>query len=603
MIELSKNNTSDWRVVEGEILSKWSKKVDPKNPLPDYPRPQFQRNEWLNLNGLWDYTITSKKILKVSKYEGKILVPFAIESALSGVKKKLKPTQKLWYRRFFDFPETWSGRDILLHFGAVDWKTEVWLNGQYLGAHTGGYTQFSFEISKYLNDERNELVVSVWDPTSRGNQERGKQTLHPFLAFYTAVSGIWQTVWIEPVSRTRITNCIITPNIGKKEATIQVSGVNILPNDQIHVQVKEKRKTISSGSFKVTDIIRIKIPSPKLWSVESPFLYDVSIYVQRGKTRFDPIDTYFGMRKISLKKDRKKIVRLALNNKILFQYGTLDQGYWPDGLYTAPTDEALKYDIKITKELGFNMIRKHVKIEPSRWYYHCDKLGILVWQDMPNGGSILAGSAGMLFGGKYHFKFGRYKKENRTNFYEELKSMISTLYNHPSIITWVPFNEAWGQFETEKVTEFIGKLDSTRLVNSVSGWVDKKVGHMRDIHRYPGPAMPELEAERAAVLGEFGGLGHIVDDHVWSSKLFWAYKKFKTIEELSERYSELISELKDLKYQGLTSAIYTQITDVESEINGLLTYDRDIIKIDSVFLKKLHRSLLSTKQSKKKVKK
>ena len=602
-MDLSQNQGKKWEFVEGEIPSKWITKVDPKNPLPQYPRPQLRRDEWLNLNGLWDYTITSRKENRVTKYDGKILVPFAIESALSGVKKKLKPSQKLWYRRFFDFPETWKGRDVLLHFGAVDWLAEVWLNNNKLGVHIGGYTPFSFEISKYLHDERNELVVSVWDPTNKGNQERGKQTLNPFLAFYTAISGIWQTVWIEPVSKTRINNFRITPDIDKKEVSFQIKGENILPNDRIHIQIKEKRKTISSTSFKISDNIKIKIPNPKLWSVESPFLYDVSMHIKRGRTRFDVIKTYFGMRKISLKKDRKKIVRLALNNKIMFQYGTLDQGYWPDGLYTAPTDDALKYDVEITKELGFNMIRKHVKVEPSRWYYHCDKIGMLVWQDMPNGGSIIAGAAGMIFGGKYHFKFGRYKKVNRSNFYNELNSMISTLYNHPSVITWVPFNEAWGQFETEKVTNFVSKLDSSRLIDSVSGWVDKKVGDIRDIHRYPGPAIPDLEEERAAVLGEFGGLGYKTKEHIWSSRILWAYRKYNSVDELSARYSNLIDELKELKNQGLASAIYTQITDVEGEINGLLTYDRERIKMDSSFLKKLHKSLYSARQSKKKTEK
>ncbi|MHA1260446.1 MAG: glycoside hydrolase family 2 protein, partial [Candidatus Heimdallarchaeaceae archaeon] len=362
----------------------------------------------------------------------------------------------LWYRRFFLLPEAWRGLDLLLHFEAVDWEAEIWVNNHFVSKHKGGYVPFSFDITRFVKfNEENELVVGVWDPTNRGRQERGKQVLHPWLAFYTAISGIWQTVWIEAVPRGRIEKIFLLPNIDNGSLSLTSVGVKTEEEDKLKILVKARNSVITSFEGKINSQESITIPDYRLWSPKNPFLYSLTLSLERREEEIDRVESYFGMRKISIKKDEQGIPRFHLNNEQIFMLGTLDQGYWPDGLYTAPTDDALKADIEITKELGFNMIRKHVKIEPDRWYYHCDKLGMLVWQDMPNGGSILAGIASMLFGKKINFKIGRYKKTVRRNYYIELKAMIDSLYNHPSIIVWVPFNEGWGQFETRRVTEYI----------------------------------------------------------------------------------------------------------------------------------------------------
>ncbi|MHA1551768.1 MAG: glycoside hydrolase family 2 protein [Candidatus Heimdallarchaeaceae archaeon] len=596
------NKEKPWHPVKGQIMTKWAKEIDPEIPLPEYPRPQYVRENWLNLNGLWDYAIRKKKVKKISKFDGKILVPFALESALSGVKKKLKRNKRLWYRRYFTVPEKWEGKDLLLHFGAVDWETEVWVNGNLIGFHTGGYNPFSFEISRFLNEgQPNELQLVVYDPTNWGMHERGKQTLTPNTAFYTAVSGIWQTVWLEPVYKTRFDSLRMVPDIDKETLNISFSGVNILNNDMISISVRSKNKEIVFYEGKYQETIELKIPRQKLWSLDSPHLYDITFTLKRGKIEFDNVKSYFGMRKISLIKDKKGILRLALNNDILFQFGTLDQGYWPDGLYTAPTDEALLYDIQFTKDLGFNMIRKHLKVEPARWYYHCDKLGMLTWQDIPSGGSIIAGVVGMILG-KINIKIGRLLKSNRTCFYNELEEMIENLMNHPSVVVWIPFNEAWGQFQTKEVTDFIRSLDNSRLINSASGWVDKQVGDMKDIHVYPGPDIPKLEENRVAVLGEFGGLGFKVQDHLWKTKIYWSYKKYKTKKELITNYTSLIKKTKTLVKQGLAAAVYTQTTDVEGEINGFITYDRKKIKMPMKKIATLNQSLYKIPSVKKRSK-
>ncbi|MHA1309474.1 MAG: glycoside hydrolase family 2 protein [Candidatus Helarchaeota archaeon] len=578
-----KNNGSQeiWHPIKDKIVTRWVQDVSPKNPLPEYPRPQLRRNEWINLNGLWDYAIRPKKDNEIPKsFDGKILVPFPIESALSGVKKRLTPKNKLWYRRFFTIPESWNGKKILLHFGAIDWESTIWINGKRIGDHRGGYIPFSFEISEFINNNENELIVSVWDPTGKSCQERGKQLLRSFMIFYTPISGIWQTVWLEPISTTFITSLKITPNIDEENLNIEIMVQNPNPQDFIFIQILDKKREIVSKTIEINKSFILDIPSPNLWSPDSPFLYDLNISILRNNEQIDSIESYFGMRKISIGKDNNGIPRILLNNKEIFQYGVLDQGYWPDGLYTAPTDSALKYDIEIAKELGFNMIRKHVKIEPSRWYYHCDKIGMLVWQDMPNGGKSL------FFIGK------KRNKVCKKNYYKDLKSMIEILYNFPSVIVWIPFNEGWGQFETKKVVNYIKKHDLSRLIDNASGWFDKKVGDIHDIHKYVGPKCPKIENHRVAVLGEFGGLGLKINNHLWKKKKHsFSYSKLSDQNKLVIKYTELINRLKPLINKGLCAAIYTQITDVEGEINGLLTYDREIIKIDIEKLKKLNTSL------------
>jgi beta-galactosidase/beta-glucuronidase len=590
---MNKNETYSWKPIKDQIMTRWANEIDPENPLPKYPRPQLKRKEWLNLNGLWDYTIQPKNVKFVENFKGKILVPFPVESALSGVKRNLKPEQKLWYHRKFAIPKSWKRKKILLHFGAVDWETTIWINEKQVGTHKGGYTPFHFEISDFLNGSgENELIVSVWDPTNKGHQEHGKQSLKPKIILYTAVSGIWQTVWLEPVSNTYIKSVEMIPNIDNETLSLSVNVNDPHQEDIIHTIILERNNQIITNQETIERDILIEIPNPKLWSPESPYLYSIIVEIKRNDTIIDKIESYFGMRKISLSKEKGGIRRLELNNKPLFQYGTLDQGYWPDGLYTAPNDEALRYDIEITKELGFNMIRKHVKVEPARWYYHCDKLGILVWQDMPNGGKM--GLLHLLLNILRSKKKKRDTKRNETEkkqFYIEFEGMIYNLYNHPSIIVWVIFNENWGQFDTKKVVNFVRELDSSRLIDEASGWVDYGVGDIADRHKYVGPAMPRTIKNRVAVCGEFGGLGLKIKNNIWQKRIKFDYKTFENSNDLFEFYSILINKLKDLKNNGLSGAIYTQITDVEGEINGLLTYDREVIKMNKNELRELNLSL------------
>jgi len=503
--------------------------------------------------------------------EGEILVPFCIESFLSGVQRPLKPSQRLWYRRTFKVPADWlsgSTNRIILHFGAVDWESDVYINSKHVGKHKGGYLPFSYDITDSLlsSDSEQEIIVSVWDPSDKGDQEHGKQVLNPWGINYTPCSGIWQTVWLEPVSKHYISRPIMTPNIDSNELVIRFDSASVNANSNL------------------------KIPNPKLWSPESPFLYDIKFeLIDAGKV-IDTVRSYFGMRKIALGKDAKGRTCIELNNKPVFQYGPLDQGYWPDGIYTAPTVDALLYDIDITKEMGFNMIRKHIKVEPEIWYHHCDKTGMLVWQDMPSGGWQYAGViTNFLFKNKIHIRAGRKDPENQKQYYRELEEMVLSLINHPSIVMWVPFNEGWGQFGKDESVKLVRSLDQSRLINHASGWTDMGYGDVHDIHVYPGPSMPPLEEKRAAVLGEFGGLGYILEEHCWDSKRKWGYRKYGSQEELVNNYFDLMDKLEKLIHDGLTSAVYTQTTDVEGEVNGLLTYDREVIKIPAEKLAERHK--------------
>lgn len=589
---MSELNHNSWKIVEGELATRWAKDVDPECPLPEYPRPQMKRKEWLNLNGLWNYIILPKRIKVVSNYEGEILVPFCVESALSGVKKKITHKDRLWYVRTFKVPTEWKDHRILLNFGAVDWQCEVWINNQLVGAHEGGYVPFSFDITDAMKyEEVNEIKVAVWDPTDKKGYPRGKQKQKAYGIWYTPATGIWQTVWIEPVPYRYIQNFKLAPDIDQEELNIQVNVINFQDTDMINIKVNEDFKTMAEITGKNLEDLKVKIPKPKLWSPDSPFLYDVIIQVVQKSEVIDEVKSYFGMRKISIQEDQDGHKRLALNNNILFQYGPLDQGYWPDGTYTAPTDDALKYDIEITKELGFNMIRKHVKVEPARWYYWCDKLGVLVWQDMPSGGKT--GLVRMIYGlwkSKKKKDYNRPKSEKDV-YYNELRTMIEDFYNYPCIVIWVPFNEGWGQFETANVLKYTRNVDSTRLINIASGWFDHQISDIADCHKYVGPAYPNNVRNRVPVCGEFGGLGLEIPGHTWQKKLKFVYKKFQESRGLLSFYSELMSKLKDLISRGLSAAVYTQTTDVEGEINGLLTYDREIIKMEKTKLKEINSSL------------
>ncbi|MBN2315900.1 MAG: hypothetical protein JXM79_18370 [Sedimentisphaerales bacterium] len=562
-----------WQPAEGPLMTRWAKKVSPKNVQGEYPRPQMVRKTWMNLNGLWEYAIQPKNEDQPSQFDGQILVPFAVESALSGVMKAVGEENRLWYRRIVKVPKKWSSQRVLLHFGAVDWDATVWVNGQRIGSHRGGYDPFTFDITDALKEtERQEIVVSVWDPTNAGTQPRGKQVKEPRGIWYTAVTGIWQTAWLEPVPETYIESIRLTPDIENECLRVVAVCPGASVSYDVQVEAKDGWFATSKAEGKPGDRIVLDIKKPKLWSPNSPFLYGlrVSLKDEKGKT-VDYVDSYFGMRKIEVKKDKKGINRLFLNNEALFHFGPLDQGWWPDGLYTAPSDKALKYDLEVLKKLGCNMLRKHVKVEPDRLYYWCDKMGLMVWQDMPNGDKHIRGSDPDL----------QRSKESATQFELELKHVIEAFYNHPCIVMWVPFNEGWGQYDTERIVSYVKSLDATRLVNSASGWTDRGVGDVHDIHRYPGPAAPPTELGRAAVLGEFGGLGLPVEGHTWQNEKNWGYRSYKTREELTDAYLALVDNLRSLIGDGLCAAVYTQTTDVEIEVNGLMTYDRAMIKMDA----------------------
>ena len=568
---------AQWQPAEGPLMTQWAEEVAAGDIHADYPRPQMVRSEWLNLNGLWEYAIRSHEDDRPASFAGQILVPFPVESALSGVMERVGQDQRLWYRRQFDPPDRSEGHRTLLHFGAVDWHATVWVNGVQVGEHKGGYTPFTFDVTDALKEEGDqEVLVAVWDPTDAGFQPRGKQVNEPRGIWYTPVTGIWQTVWLEVVPAASIASLTLVPDIDAgvlrvSAAVRQIDGVGE-PSAGLAVRAEalDGGRAVASTSGAAGEDLVLAIADAKLWSPDSPFLYDLRVELQRSGEVIDVVDSYFGMRKIALGEDDAGVNRLMLNNEPLFQYGTLDQGWWPDGLYTAPTDAALRSDVEVLKQLGFNMTRKHVKIEPARWYYHCDRLGLLVWQDMPNGDGHI---------GREDPDLER-SEESATNYMRELGEMIDLLRNQPSIVVWVPFNEGWGQFNTDGIMDWVRAYDPSRLVDGPSGWADRGSGDIYDIHEYPGPAMPELDPGRAAVLGEFGGLGLPMEGHLWRDQDNWGYRSHETREELQANYNRLIEELLPMVDAGLAAAIYTQTTDVEIEVNGLMTYDRAIVKFD-----------------------
>jgi hypothetical protein len=573
---------ADWQPKQAPLVTRWAKDVTPDNVHPEYPRPQMVRKEWQSLNGLWDYAIRPKDDGQPKDWDGKILVPFPVESALSGVMKQIGPENRLWYHRSFTVPEKWDDQRILLHFGAVDWDTTVLVNGKKTGEHRGGYDPFTIDITDALKkDGENELVVSVWDPSDAGYQPRGKQVQKPHSIWYTPTTGIWQTVWLEPVAPISIESLKITPDVDNEKVKISLAfrgdpeGYRLVLSSQW--KADDDSSTGGAGRQAVLNgrgeqDFDLRLSKPRLWTPDSPYLYDLSaVLMDTNKKRVEEVKTYFGMRKISLGKDDQGINRLMLNGKFLFQYGPLDQGFWPDGLYTAPTDEAMKYDLKVTKRLGFNMVRKHVKVEPARWYYHCDKLGLLVWQDMPSGDRYIRNDQPDIT------RTGESSKQFET----EWANIIKANHNAPSIILWVPFNEGWGQFDTARITDLTKKLDPTRLVISASGWTDRGTGDVHDIHVYPGPGSPKPTEKRAAVLGEFGGLGLPLEGHTWQAKGNWGYRSYTDRKTLIREYVNLLERLHPLIGDpGLSAAVYTQTTDVEIEVNGLMTYDREVIKLD-----------------------
>ena len=553
------------------MLTKWGEALDRERPLQKYPRPTLRRESYLNLNGMWDCAFT-RSGEEPEEYEREICVPFPPESELSGVGRILQPGEYLWYRRRFELPEGFNRGRVLLHFGAVDQCARVWLNGEDVCAHTGGSLPFSADITELLREGANTLVVRVTDDTDRSWRTRGKQKLKPGGIWYSPVSGIWQTVWCESVPVNYITSLFITPRLEDGAVELFVGG-----EGAVRAEVEGETYEFAAGESAL-----IKLKDVRPWTPEDPYLYRFTLALGE-----DRAESYFALRSVAVGEDSRGVRRLLLNGKPYFMNGLLDQGWWPDGLYTAPSDEALAFDIAAAKAMGFNTLRKHVKVEPARWYYHCDRLGMLVWQDMPNGGgsySALTVSAPLLTGAhsrddKYA-KFARRDERGRREFREELLDMVSHLYNQPSIVMWVIFNEGWGQFDSDALAASVAEIDPTRVIDRASGWHDQGTGELRSIHLYFDDYKYKPDkAGRCVILSEFGGYSLPVPGHAATDKPF-GYKKFREADKYRRALTLLYDgQIRPACMKGLAAAIYTQLTDVETELNGLITYDRRVLKL------------------------
>jgi len=586
-------------LAQGPILkTEWTDQVNHSAPHQEYPRPQLVRENWQNLNGQWNYIISPKGEIPSMISAGQITVPYPIESLLSGVQKTVGPDSELWYEEEFELNLERNKKRILLHFGAVDWEAEVWVNGQQAGIHQGGFDSFSFDITPFLNKGKAQKIkLRVWDPSDSGPQPRGKQVKNPKGIWYTPVTGIWQTVWIEAVPTTYIKSIYTLTDWEKSALILSQELVGNTDGMKIQVQINDGENEVYSSTSGILDSKTFILSNPKPWSPDQPFLYDIQVTLLKGNQVIDKISSYAAYRDIRMAKDVDGFQRMFLNGKALFQYGPLDQGWWPDGLYTSATDEALAFDILQTKAMGFNMIRKHVKVEPARWYYHADKIGMLVWQDMPSGdmGNRWEVRPGVIREGMYKDR----SPESEQIFKTEWTEIINEFKFFPSIIAWVPFNEAWGQFKTTEIVSLTKSLDPTRLINSASGGNFEMegtsvIGDMLDVHNYPDPVMPDptiFGKNKLMILGEFGGLGLPIEGHTWLTKDNWGYQSFTSQEDLKNRYEKLMIDLKELIPLGLAGAVYTQTTDVEIETNGLMTYDRKIMKFDVKFLKSIHSAL------------
>lgn len=571
----------------GRIKTEWADKVTPENVWQEYPRPLLVRQEWNNLNGLWKYSIKTKGEKRPSDFDGDILVPFCIESSLSGVQKTVGPDSALWYSQSFTVPNSWKNGRVLLHFGAVDWETDVWVNDIKVGSHTGGYTPFTFDITRALNGTTNTLTLRVWDPTDASYIPRGKQVRDPHGIFYTSVTGIWQTVWLEPVPDAYIRSLKTVPDLDKGVVKVDVDLSNATDDDLYLVEVSYKGETVATGKS-ICGSVEVDMPEIcNLWTPDHPYLYDMKVSVLRKGKVIDAVGSYFAMRSFGTQRDENGIVRLTLNGKPIFHFGPLDQGWWPDGLYTAPCDDALLYDIQKTKDFGFNMIRKHVKVEPARWYYHCDQLGIIVWQDMPSGGRGPGWQTDRYFQGPESLRTA----ESENCYRKEWAEIIDYLYSEPCIGVWVPFNESWGQFKTVDIVNWTKTTDPSRLVNPASGGNHFPCGDILDLHNYPEPKLYFYDATRATVLGEYGGIGRKVENHTWVKDQGWGYIEFDSEEKVTDEYVKYADMLYDLIFRGFSAAVYTQTTDCETELNGLMTYDRKIIKMDEDRLLKTNRRI------------
>ena len=576
-----------WQPAGDHIRTPWADQVDPSAPLPEYPRPLMQRTDWINLNGLWDYAVR-KAGEPFGKADGRILVPYCIESSLSGVGRTVAVDEYLWYHRTFSLPKSWKGNRVLLHFGAVDWKADIWVNDVKAGSHTGGYTPFSIDITDALKSGENSLTVRVWDGTDTGFQPRGKQVRKPSGIWYTSVTGIWQTVWLEPVPEQHIRNLRTTPDLDAGCIRVLAEGVD---RGVVEVSLSADGRRVASARALAGSEVEIPVSGARLWTPDDPYLYDLEVSLIRDGKTLDRVKSYCAMRKVGVTPGKDGILRLTLNDKPIFMYGPLDQGWWPDGLYTAPTDEALAFDVQKTKDWGFNLIRKHVKVEPARWYYHCDRLGILVWQDMPSGDLHGSWQNTRWYQGT---EFVR-SADSEACYRKEWREIMDYLYSQPCIVAWVPFNEGWGQFKTLEITAWTKQHDPSRLVNSASGGNHfLGAGDILDLHNYPQPDMYLYDANRVNVLGEYGGIGLPVEGHLWTPDRNWGYVKFASPKEVTDEYVKYARQLKEMVARGFSAAIYTQTTDVEIEVNGLMTYDRRVDKVEIPRIREINQQVINT---------
>lgn len=581
-------HSKEWQMQPLQIQTRWATSVDPEHALPEYPRPQLVRGNWQNLNGLWDYAITPKGGQVPRVFDGEILVPYPIESALSGVRKPLLPDQLLWYRRTFTVKPSAASERTLLHFGAIDYQATIFVNDREVGAHTGGYQNFELDVTDATKPGTNTLLVKVFDPTDSGPNPHGKQTLKPQGIEYTASSGIWQTVWLERVPATYIRRLKLLPEVSSSQLRLEVDVGGDKADYEIDAVARSGKTVVATQRLRLLEGSSAEIPikDPRLWSPDDPFLYDLQVRLLKGTKIVDQVQSYFGMRKIELKKDESGVPRIFLNDRFTYNLGTLDQGFWPESLHTAPTDAALRFDIETFKQMGFNTIRKHIKVEPDRWYYYCDKVGMLVWQDMVPPANDSA--------------------EARAEFESEVKENISQLYNHPSITTWVVFNEGWGAYDQERIDRLVKQLDGSRLVSGHSGssmitdsgtlktytvGFAGATSDINDFHTYPDPVLSVVNPDKAQVIGEYGGVGVPIEGHIWSPTAEgWGYIKISQL-DLAAKYQEMIKKLKDFEAQGLSGSIYTQPYDVETELNGLMTYDRAVVKIPLAELSQMNKLL------------
>lgn len=586
-----------YQLVGEHIRSPWAETIDVNHVWNEYPRPLMQRDNWLNLNGLWDYAITPLQQAEPATWDGEILVPFCVESALSGVGKSLDENHALWYRTKFSLPKKWNNRDhIMLNFGAVDWRAQVWLNGMLVGEHTGGYTAFSLDVTDaVLRKGDNQLVVRVLDATDVGYQPCGKQRSKARGIWYTPVSGIWQTVWLEPVPKAHFEKIVCVPNLA--DGTLTVSATHgAISGSGVEVRLMDsKGKVVASSSSASSPVLELPRPV-RLWSPNAPFLYDIEVLLRDGKGKIvDRVRSYFAMREFGKSRDENGFMRFTLNGKPIFLFGLLDQGWWPDGLYTAPTPEALYYDIDKTKQWGFNLIRKHVKVEPELWYAHCDRAGIVVWQDMPSG-DYDNGQPWDDWGHSYYRGpvVCKRSQESINNYYKEWGEIIDQFGVFGCIASWIPFNEAWGQFNTWSVVNWTKDRDPSRLINPASGGNLYCCGDILDVHNYPEPKCFFTDPDRVMVMGEYGGIGYPIAEHSWvKSDKNWGYVKFSDKKEVTDTYIKYAQMLIDLmNNHGYSGAIYTQTTDCETEVNGIMTYDRRVVKMQEERITAVNRQVI-----------